>query len=77
MRQLEPDDFEMRAAATTLLAACPFCGRHPISITEQNEQTGYYVAKIICADCTLSMSSCSSSREEARANVLARWGNRK
>ena len=77
MRKVEPDDFEMRAAATTLLAPCPFCGRHPISTTEQNEQTGYYVVKIICADCTLSMSCCESDRGEARANVVARWGNRK
>lgn len=77
LKQIDPDEFEMRAASTTMLPPCPFCGRHPISTTDQNETTELFVVKIICADCYVSMTCCHKTRDDARATVLARWSTRK
>ncbi len=65
MLRLPPDELELRIAATTALAACPFCGRHPLMVTEQNVTSGLYVAKVFCSDCYVSMSSCMETRHHS------------
>ena len=75
-RQLPADDFELSVAATTLLAPCPFCGRYPLTFTEQNPDTKLYIVRVICPDCVLSLSCCMETRDEARARVIERWSTR-
>jgi Lar family restriction alleviation protein len=60
------------------LLPCPFCGKRPLSVGEVNPQTGNFVARIICSDCTLSLSVCkkSNQQEQARKEVKAKWNSR-
>lgn len=76
MIRLPPDELELRIAATTALAPCPFCGRHPLMVTEQNETSGLYVAKVFCSDCCVSMSRCMETRGAAQEKVTGRWSKR-
>lgn len=77
MQRLDPDDTEMKIAMTNgSTQACPFCGGHPLLTSEQNETTGFYVAKLFCFDCYVSMHSCMPTREAAQQNVIKRWSQR-
>lgn len=77
MKRLEPDGTELKIAMTDgTTSACPFCGGYPLLTTEQNEETGFYVAKLFCHDCFVSMHSCMPTREAAQQNVIGRWDTR-
>lgn len=77
MIRLEPDAHELNIAATNgSTAACPFCGGYPLLTSEQNETTGFFVAKLFCAECFVSMHSCMPTREAAQQTVIKRWSMR-
>lgn len=77
MNRLPPDDTELRIAANDgATSACPFCGEYPLLTTEQNGQTGLYVARLFCSECFVSMHSCMPTRDAAQQNVIRRWETR-
>ena len=77
LKRQEPDATELHIASHRgVTQACPFCGGYPLLTSDQNEMTGFFVARLFCPDCNVSMHSCMPTREAAQQNVIERWSQR-
>lgn len=76
LRMLAPDAVDIAEGMRPTLAPCPFCGRRPVTACGINDRTGIYVAKVLCADCFVTMSSGDRDQAKARERVRARWNDR-
>lgn len=77
--RIDAEDIRRAMFQESDLLPCPFCGKRPLSIAEQNPQTGYVGAKILCGTCVLVMTVCMGGPEteaEARREVARRWNTR-
>ena len=76
LRRLQPDERELKIAATISLEPCPFCGAQPIAWTEVNDSTGFHVGKVACTDCHGGIDFCMPTREDAREGAIKCWNKR-
>jgi hypothetical protein len=75
---LDPDEFDLDTASMTIIRACPFCGRYPITVCTLNEATEIYGCEVICdaVYCGGSVFANARSREQARKLAIERWEKR-
>lgn len=84
LEKLEPDELELHIATYSgVLLRCPFCGRHPLMVSQVNhterngEPFAIYQSKIFCDyRCNAQVLQNERSREQAQQSVMAQWNRR-
>lgn len=73
-----PSEEELEFERKIILKCCPFCGKNPVLLAEQNSKTNNYVYRVCCTDfqCMGMTSCCQASKEAARDGAIKSWQNR-